>query len=138
MVVGEQVQEAVKPKKMVKKKWDLSELEEDKTAFSKAKKRAKKEVVKAKPLAWREVEEEIEAPEGEGKLYRIAKARDKASKDFTQIKQIKDEEQQYSVTKIGLRKGGGGTILNVIAQQQLLLPYIKIKVTPRYVGTIGG
>ena len=53
--------------------------------------RAKKEVEKAKALARREVEEEIETPEGERKLHRIAKAQDKASKDVTKIKQIKDE-----------------------------------------------
>ena len=54
---GEQVQEAVKAKKMAKKKWNLSGLEEDKTAFNNVKRRAKKEVAKAKALAWREVEE---------------------------------------------------------------------------------
>ena len=62
-------------------------MEEDKTAFNEANKRAKKDVVKGKALAWREVEEEIEASEGGRKLYRIAKARN----NFTQIRQIKDE-----------------------------------------------
>ena len=88
---SEQVKQAVKAKKMAKKKWDLSGLQEDKMAFKEAKKRAKKEVAKAKAIAMKEVEEEIETPGGERKLYRIAKAQDKASKDFTQIKQIKDE-----------------------------------------------
>ena len=35
---------------------------------------------------------ELETPEGERKIYRIAKARDKSAKDFTQIRQIKDEQ----------------------------------------------
>ena len=39
-----------------------------------------------------EVYKEVETPEGERKLYRIAKARDKFAKDFTQIRQIKDEQ----------------------------------------------
>ena len=34
--------------------------------------------------------EELETPEGERKIFRIAKARDRATKDYTQIKQIKD------------------------------------------------
>ena len=38
-----------------------------------------------------EIYEELETPEGEKKIYRIAKARNKATKDFTHIKQIKDE-----------------------------------------------
>ena len=88
---SEQVKQAVKAKKMAKKKWDLSGLQEDTIAFKEARKRAKKEVAKAKAIAMKEVEEEIETPGGERKRYRIAKARDKASKDFTQNKQIKDE-----------------------------------------------
>ena len=39
-----------------------------------------------------EVYKELETPEGERKIYRIAKARDKSAKDFTQIRQIKDEQ----------------------------------------------
>ena len=35
---------------------------------------------------------ELETPEGERKIYRIAKARDKSAKDFTQIRQTKDEQ----------------------------------------------
>ena len=39
-----------------------------------------------------EVYNELETPEVERKFYRIAKARDKSAKDFTQIRQIKDEQ----------------------------------------------
>ena len=39
-----------------------------------------------------EVYKELETPEGERKIYRIAKARDKFAKDFTQIRQITDEQ----------------------------------------------
>ena len=97
---------------MAKNKWDLSGLQEDKMAFKRAKKRAKKEVAKAKAIAWKEVEEELETPGGERKLYRIAKARDKASKDFTQIKQIKDERGAVlsEESKIKDRWGGGGLL----------------------------
>ena len=49
----------------------------------------------------------MERSGGERKLYRIAKAQDKASKDFTQIKQIKDERGAVLKEKIRLRKGGG-------------------------------
>ena len=34
---------------------------------------------------------ELETPEGEIKIFRIAKARDKATNDFTQFKQIMNE-----------------------------------------------
>ena len=38
-----------------------------------------------------ELYEELETPEGERKIFRIAKARDKACKDFSHMKQIKNE-----------------------------------------------
>ena len=39
-----------------------------------------------------EVYKELDTPEGERNIYRIAKARDNSAKDFTQIRQIKDEQ----------------------------------------------
>lgn len=35
--------------------------------------------------------EELETPAGERQIFTTAKARDKATKDYTQVKQIKDE-----------------------------------------------
>ncbi|KAI5751674.1 hypothetical protein M8J77_009797 [Diaphorina citri] len=45
-------------------------------------------IAKAKELE--EVYRELETPEGEKKIYRIAKARDLASKDLTHIRQVKN------------------------------------------------
>ena len=39
-----------------------------------------------------EVYKELETPEGYRKIYRIANARDKSAKDFTQIRQMKYEQ----------------------------------------------
>ena len=52
------------------------------------KKEAKNAVAKAKAQA---LNEELETPEGERKIFRIAKAWYKSTKDYTQIKQIKDK-----------------------------------------------
>ena len=38
-----------------------------------------------------ELYDELETPEGERKIFRIVKARDKATKDFSHLKQIKNE-----------------------------------------------
>ena len=46
-------------------------------------KEAKKEVARSKAHAMDEVCKELETQEGERKIYRIAKARDKSTKDFT-------------------------------------------------------
>ena len=54
----------------------------------KAKKEAaNKAVATTKALAMNELYEELETPEGERKIFRIAKARDKATKDLSHMKQ---------------------------------------------------
>ena len=53
---------------------------------------ANKEVARSKAHAMDEVYKGLETPGGERKIYRIAKERDKSAKDFTQIRQIKDEQ----------------------------------------------
>ena len=65
--------------------------QEDKDIYRQANKAANKAVATNKALAMNELYEELETPEGERKLFRIAKARDKASKDFSHMKQIKNE-----------------------------------------------
>ena len=87
---NEEVQEWVRNKKAAKKKADLSGLEQDKVDYKQAKKEASRAVAKAKAETLNEVYEELETPEGEKKILRIAKARDAASKDLSQIRQIKD------------------------------------------------
>ena len=52
---------------------------------------AKEAVATTKALAMNELYEELETPEGERKIFRIAKARDKTTKDFSHMKQIKNE-----------------------------------------------
>ena len=49
-----------------------------------------KTLATATTLAMNELFKELETPEGETNIFRIAKARDKASKDFSHTKQIKN------------------------------------------------
>ena len=88
---NDKVQEVITAKKVAKKIWETSRRQEDKYIYRQANKAAKKAVAKNKALAMNELYEELETPEGERKLVRIAKARDKASKDFSHMKQIKNE-----------------------------------------------
>ena len=53
--------------------------------YRQANKVAKKEVARSKAHAMDEVYKELETPEGERKIFRIAKTRDKSAKYFTQI-----------------------------------------------------
>ena len=79
-------------KEAKKKKWEASGRQEDRDIYRQANKKANKEVVRAKAHAMDEVYNELETPEGERKIYRIEKGRVKSAKDFTQIRQIKDEQ----------------------------------------------
>ena len=89
---NDEVKDAIRAKKQAKKKWDASGRQEERDIYRQANKEAKKEVARSKAHAMDEVYKELETPEGERKIYRIAKARDKSAKDFTQIRQIKDEQ----------------------------------------------
>ena len=96
---NEEVQQIVKRKKILKKEWDRSGREEDKEQYKAAKKEAKRAVARARNQAWDELYRELETPEGEKKLFKLAKKRDKASKDLTQIKQMKNEQGEVLTEK---------------------------------------
>ena len=85
------VQEVIKAKKVANKIWDASRRQEDKDRHRQANKAAKKAVATTNALAMNELYEDLETPEGERKIFRIAKARYKATKDFSHMKQIKNE-----------------------------------------------
>ena len=88
---NDNVQEVIKAKKVATKIWVTSRRQEDKDRYRKANKVAKKGVATTKALAMNELHEELEKPEGERKISRIAKARDKATMDFSHMKQIMNE-----------------------------------------------
>ena len=84
------VKDAIRADKEAMKKWDALGRQGERDIYRRANKEAKKEVARSKAMD--EVYKELETPEGERNIYRIAKARDKSAKDFTQIRQIKDEQ----------------------------------------------
>ncbi|XP_047105949.1 uncharacterized protein LOC124775154 [Schistocerca piceifrons] len=88
---NEEVQKVVKEKKDAKRKWDMSGSAEDGQAYKSAKKEAKRAVDKAKAESVREAYEQLQKNQDMRQLIRIGKSRDKASKDLTAIKQMKDE-----------------------------------------------
>ena len=73
----DKVQMAIKAKKEAKKTWETSRRQDDKDRYREANKAANKPVATTKAL---------ETPEGERKIFRIAKARDKATKNLSHMK----------------------------------------------------
>ena len=55
-----------------------------------AKKEAKATVARAKAEGLNEMYEKLETSEGQKRIYKIAKSRNRATKDLTHFKQIKD------------------------------------------------
>ena len=72
---NEEVKDAITVRKQAKKKWETPGRQEERVIY----KAAKKEVAISKAHAMDEVYKELETPEGERNIYRIAKARDKSA-----------------------------------------------------------
>ena len=86
------VKDAIIAKKHTTKNWDASGRQEERYIYRRANKEAKTGIAISKAHAMDDVYKELETPEAERKIYRIAKARHKSAKDFSQIRQIKDEQ----------------------------------------------
>ncbi|XP_067135012.1 uncharacterized protein [Centruroides vittatus] len=87
---NENVQQVVQVKKEAKRKWDRSRTEEDRFAYKTAKREAKRVVAQAKAGAYANLYEELDTREGQKKIYRLAKIRNRATKDISHVRQIKD------------------------------------------------
>ena len=75
---NEEVKVAIRVRKQAKKKWETPGRQEERGIYRQENKAAKKEVAISKAHAMDEVYKELETPEGERKIDRIAKPRDKA------------------------------------------------------------
>ncbi|XP_063600551.1 uncharacterized protein LOC134776734 [Penaeus indicus] len=85
----EEVQVKIKEKKEARRRFETSSREEDRAAAKSANKEAQ---AQAKARVMGKIYEELETTEGQKNIYLLAKRRNRATKDFTQIKQVKDGE----------------------------------------------
>ena len=88
----ENIEKVVKAKKDAKKKWEESQVEEDRDRFREKNKEVKKIVAQAKAKSYDKVYNDLETKEGLNRMIKMSKARNKSSKDITHIKQIKDQD----------------------------------------------
>ena len=89
---NEQVQECIKEKKTKFKKWQKTQQEVDRQEYLLAKKGAKKAVAEARIDAYTGINQKLESWEGQKGVYKLAKSREKATRDIAQVKLIKDRE----------------------------------------------
>ena len=88
---NQEVQEKLKDKKKAKKAWDTIRDDASKLAYKTAIKQAKREVAKARNKAYEELYEKLETKEGENEVFKIAKQRNRQSKDVQQVRIIKSK-----------------------------------------------
>ena len=94
---NDDVQESIQTKKLAKRTHDKDNSEENKAAYKTAKKEAKRNVAIAKARAYDHLYADMDTNEGQKKVLRMAKEREKNSKDIYQSKVIKDEEERVLV-----------------------------------------
>ena len=80
----QEVQERLKDKRKAKKVWDTIRDDASKLVYKTARKQAKREVAKAKNKVYEELYEKMETKEGKNELFKIAKQRNRQSKDVQQ------------------------------------------------------
>ena len=88
---NQEVQEKLKDKKKAKKAWDTIRDDASKLAYKTARMQAKREVAKARNKAYEELYKKMETKEGENEVFKIAKQRNRQSKDVQQVKVIKSK-----------------------------------------------
>ena len=88
---NQEVQEKLNDKKKAKKAWDTIRDDASKLAYKTARKQAKREVAKARNKAYEELYEKLETKEGENEVFKIAKQRNRQSKDVQQVRVIKSK-----------------------------------------------
>ena len=97
---NEKVQDSIKEKKA----WDKIRDENIKKMYKEKKNKAKKAVSMAKKRAYEDLYDRLEAKEGEKKLYRMARQRDRAGKDVQHVRVIKDESGNVVVNSEAVLK----------------------------------
>jgi len=93
----DEVQKCISEKKAAKKKVFEEPSADNKTNYKRAKKEAKRAVAIAKARAYERLYSDLDTEEGTKKVLRMAKQRDKNSKDIYQTKLIKSEEGRVLV-----------------------------------------
>ncbi|XP_063589595.1 uncharacterized protein LOC134766592 [Penaeus indicus] len=88
---NEEVQKKVKAKKIAKKRWEETKLDHDRENYKEYCKEAKRAVAIAKAKAYDRLYEELDTKEGQEKVFKLAKQRNKSTKDIRHIRQMKDE-----------------------------------------------
>ena len=94
---NDEVQKAIKEKKECYKRMYHHRSEENMHRYKVTKKTAKRAVSEARGRAYEDLYQRLSTKEGEKDVYRIARLRERRTRDFNQVKCIKDENDRLLV-----------------------------------------
>ena len=122
---NEEVQKAVKEKRLKFKQYQQSRCDEDKDDFREANKRAKREVAKAKENAYKDLYDKLDSIDGQKMIYKLSKTRERRTRDLTDIAYIKDSNGTILTDEDEIKarwKESFETLLNVENEREELEP----------------
>ena len=122
---NEEVQKAVKEKRLKFKQYQQSRCDEDKDDFREANKRAKREVAKAKESAYKDLYDKLDSIDGQKMIYKLSKTRERRTRDLTDIAYIKDSNGTTLTDEDEIKarwKESFETLLNVENEREELEP----------------
>ena len=90
-----------------------------KLAYKTAKKQAKREVAKARNKAYEELYEKLETKEGENELFKIAKQRNRQSKDVQQVRVIKSKTGEILIKEEKVKQRWKEYFYDLLNQENL-------------------
>ena len=89
---NDEVQRTVINKKTAFKRYQQTKAEQDQRLYRKASKEAKKSVAIAKEHAFEELYDKLDSKEGPTIIYKLAKSRERRTRDLTDIAFVKDRD----------------------------------------------
>ncbi|KAM1129870.1 hypothetical protein ACFX19_045301 [Malus domestica] len=110
---NEEVQAKVKAKKECCKALYKDRTDENGERYRKAKQEAKKAVREAKLAAYDDMYKRLDTKEGELDIYKLARARDKKTRDLNQVRCIKDEDGKVLATENAVKDRWKGYFHNL-------------------------
>ncbi|KAM1143650.1 hypothetical protein ACFX2B_032151 [Malus domestica] len=110
---NEEVQTKVKAKKECCKALYKERTDENGERYRKAKQEAKKAVREAKLAAYDDMYKRLDTKEGELDIYKLARAREKKTRDLNQVRCIKDEDGKVLATENAVKDRWRGYFHNL-------------------------
>ncbi|KAM1225087.1 hypothetical protein ACFX2G_044844 [Malus domestica] len=110
---NEEVQTKVKAKKECCKALYKDRTDENGERYRKAKQEAKKAVREAKLAAYDDMYKRLDTKEGEMDIYKLARAREKKTRDLNQVRCIKDEDGKVLATENAVKDRWKGYFHNL-------------------------